>query len=111
LDTSSPGCGGSGRRSWSRRISSPGRCRSGCWGYPPSWRSSRARLRRGALALVARRARIVALAVGLGIAEWLRGHLFTGFPWNALGMALGQNIWLMQGAALLGLTASPVSRC
>lgn len=48
-------------------------------------------------------ARIVALAVGLGVAEWLRGHLFTGFPWNALGMALGQNIWLMQGAALLGL--------
>ena len=36
-------------------------------------------------------------------AEWLRGHLFTGFPWNTLGMALGQNLWLMQGASVVGL--------
>ncbi|MGZ9117204.1 MAG: apolipoprotein N-acyltransferase, partial [Methylocystis sp.] len=27
-------------------------------------------------------ARVFALAAGLGAAEWLRGHLFTGFPWN-----------------------------
>jgi apolipoprotein N-acyltransferase len=47
--------------------------------------------------------RIVALGVGLAAAEWLRGHLFTGFPWNTLGMALGQNLWLMQGASVLGL--------
>ena len=26
----------------------------------------------------------IALAVALTAAEWLRGHLFTGFPWNAL---------------------------
>jgi apolipoprotein N-acyltransferase len=37
------------------------------------------------------------------IAEWLRGHLFTGFPWNSPGMALGQNLWLMQSASLVGL--------
>ncbi|TGD95639.1 apolipoprotein N-acyltransferase [Methylobacterium nonmethylotrophicum] len=47
--------------------------------------------------------RIAALAFGIGAAEWLRGHLFTGFPWNALGMALGQNLWLMQAAAVVGL--------
>jgi hypothetical protein len=37
------------------------------------------------------------LAFGIGGAEWLRGHLFTGFPWNTLGMALGQNLWLAEG--------------
>ena len=47
--------------------------------------------------------RIAALAFGVGAAEWLRGHLFTGFPWNSLGMALGQNLWLMQWAAAVGL--------
>jgi apolipoprotein N-acyltransferase len=48
-------------------------------------------------------ARIAALAFGIAAAEWLRGHVFTGFPWNTLGMALAQNLWLMQGAALIGL--------
>jgi apolipoprotein N-acyltransferase len=30
-------------------------------------------------------ARICAFAVMWGTAEWLRGHLFTGFPWNLTG--------------------------
>jgi apolipoprotein N-acyltransferase len=47
--------------------------------------------------------RIAALAFGIAGAEWLRGHLFTGFPWNALGMTLGQNLWLMQAASVIGL--------
>ncbi|WP_375460868.1 apolipoprotein N-acyltransferase [uncultured Enterovirga sp.] len=47
--------------------------------------------------------RLFALAVGLTVSEWLRGHLFTGFPWNTLGLALGQNEWLMQSASVLGL--------
>ena len=47
--------------------------------------------------------RILAFAFGLSISEWLRGHLFTGFPWNNPGMALGQNLWLMQSASLVGL--------
>ncbi len=33
-------------------------------------------------------ARILALAFALTLAEWLRGHLLTGFPWNAYGYAL-----------------------
>lgn len=47
--------------------------------------------------------RIAALAFGISAAEWLRGHLLTGFPWNTLGMALGQNLWLMQAASVVGL--------
>jgi len=48
-------------------------------------------------------ARIFALAFGLGLAEWARGLLFTGFPWNDLGMALGSNLALAQIASLVGL--------
>ena len=48
-------------------------------------------------------ARIFALAFGLGMAEWARGLLFTGFPWNDLGMALGVNLALAQTASLVGL--------
>ena len=47
--------------------------------------------------------RIFALAFGLGMAEWARGLLFTGFPWNDLGMALGVNLALAQTASLVGL--------
>ena len=47
--------------------------------------------------------RIFALALGLGVAEWARGLLFTGFPWNDLGMALGVNLALAQTASLVGL--------
>jgi apolipoprotein N-acyltransferase len=32
-------------------------------------------------------ARILVLAVAWTTAEWLRGHLFTGFPWNLMGYA------------------------
>jgi apolipoprotein N-acyltransferase len=46
--------------------------------------------------------RILALAVALTAAEWLRGHLFSGFPWNAYGYALITPLWLAQGAALIG---------
>ncbi|WP_375456106.1 apolipoprotein N-acyltransferase [uncultured Methylobacterium sp.] len=48
-------------------------------------------------------ARIAGLAFGLSGAEWARGHVFTGFPWNTLGMALGQDLRLMQSAAAVGL--------
>ncbi|MBM3576760.1 MAG: apolipoprotein N-acyltransferase [Alphaproteobacteria bacterium] len=48
-------------------------------------------------------ARIFALAAGLGAAEWLRGHLFTGFPWNDFGMALAGAGPMAQTASLVGL--------
>lgn len=49
--------------------------------------------------------RIFALAAGIGGAEWLRGLVFTGFPWNAIGYALTAGEVMMQSAALLGLYA------
>lgn len=48
-------------------------------------------------------ARILALATGLGCAEWLRGNVLTGFPWNSLGMALGGNLVLAQFSSCVGL--------
>ena len=32
-------------------------------------------------------ARLLVFAVFLTAAEWVRGHVFTGFPWNSLGLA------------------------
>lgn len=46
--------------------------------------------------------RVLALAAALTLAEWLRGHLFSGFPWNTYGYALATPLWLAQGAALIG---------
>ncbi|MCH9809202.1 MAG: apolipoprotein N-acyltransferase [Alphaproteobacteria bacterium] len=48
-------------------------------------------------------ARILIFAVCIAIAEYLRGHLFTGFPWNILGYALTSNLALMQSAGLFGI--------
>ena len=47
--------------------------------------------------------RMLALAAALTIAEWLRGHLLTGFPWNAFGYALTEPLALAQTASLIGL--------
>jgi len=48
-------------------------------------------------------ARPLALAFGLGLSEWLRCVVLTGFPWNEIGMALGQNLLLAQFASYVGL--------
>ena len=50
-------------------------------------------------------ARVLMLAAGLGFSEWLREHVFTGFPWNDYGMALGDHLVLAQFAAIGGLPA------
>ena len=47
--------------------------------------------------------RILALALTLTVTEWLRGHLFTGFPWNAFGYTLTGPLVFAQASALLGL--------
>lgn len=48
-------------------------------------------------------ARIAALAAGLGIAEYLRGTVLTGFPWNTIGEAAMTIPLTMQKASLIGL--------
>jgi apolipoprotein N-acyltransferase len=47
--------------------------------------------------------RVLALAFSLTVAEWLRGHLLSGFPWNAFGYALSAPLALAQTASLIGL--------
>jgi apolipoprotein N-acyltransferase len=47
--------------------------------------------------------RILSLAVALTIAEWLRGHVLTGFPWNTYGYALTGPPVLAQTASLIGI--------
>ncbi|VEJ44820.1 apolipoprotein N-acyltransferase [Bartonella vinsonii] len=48
-------------------------------------------------------ARFFVLAFALGLAEWLRAFLFTGFPWNSLGYTAMPTPMLMQSDAVVGL--------
>ncbi len=52
--------------------------------------------------------RIAALAFGFGLAEWLRGFLFTGFPWNAIGYAAMPVPLLMQSVSVVGMNGMNV---
>lgn len=46
---------------------------------------------------------LVLLAIAWTVAEWLRGHLFTGFPWNPLAHVWAWASPLLQGASLVGV--------
>lgn len=47
--------------------------------------------------------RILVFAAAMSLAEWLRGHIFTGFPWNAFGYALTPSPVWMQSASVVGI--------
>lgn len=47
--------------------------------------------------------RIAALALGFGLAEWLRSFLATGFPWNAVGYGIMPVPLMMQSVHVVGL--------
>ncbi len=61
---------------------------------------------------------LLVFAVTLGVVEWLRGHLFTGFPWNPMAAIWSGSPIMMQPLAFIGtyglgvltvlLLASPV---
>lgn len=46
--------------------------------------------------------RIVTLASFLALAEWARGHMFSGFPFDLLGYALTANDEMLQLASVIG---------
>ncbi len=47
-------------------------------------------------------AHIFVLASAIALAEWLRGHIFSGFPWNIAGYGWGASLGVMQSMALFG---------
>ena len=47
--------------------------------------------------------RIAALAFAFGLAEWLRSFIFTGFPWNPIGLAAMPIPLLMQSVSITGM--------
>ncbi len=62
----------------------------------------------GALAMLLWRsgaARAFALAIAFGLAEYARGHVLTGLPWNLIGYAILGGEATMQLAALFGVYA------
>jgi apolipoprotein N-acyltransferase len=46
--------------------------------------------------------RIFVFAALMAASEWLRGHMFTGFPWNLSAYGWGASLALLQSASLMG---------
>lgn len=49
--------------------------------------------------------RVIAFATAWTLIEWLRGELFTGFPWNAIGTVWAVSDITMQSASVGGIYA------
>lgn len=47
--------------------------------------------------------RVFILAVVMTLAEWTRGHVLSGFPWNAVGYTIMPDPLLMQPASIIGI--------
>jgi apolipoprotein N-acyltransferase len=50
-------------------------------------------------------ARVFALAIAVGLAEFARGHVLTGLPWNLVGYGLTATLPMMQVASIFGVYA------
>jgi apolipoprotein N-acyltransferase len=46
--------------------------------------------------------RIFVFAIAYGVAEWVRGHIFTGFPWNLPAYSWGASPGVLQTTSLFG---------
>ena len=47
--------------------------------------------------------RVFVFALVFTIAEWLRGHIFTGFPWNLPGYGWSASTAMLQSASIFGV--------
>ncbi|GAA0786607.1 apolipoprotein N-acyltransferase [Roseibium denhamense] len=47
--------------------------------------------------------RILVLAATVTLADWTRGHVLTGFPWNAFGYTVSDSLLLSQIASVIGI--------
>jgi apolipoprotein N-acyltransferase len=48
-------------------------------------------------------ARVFTLTAGYMLAEWLRGHILTGFPWNLPGYGWDASLAMLQSVAVFGV--------
>jgi len=49
--------------------------------------------------------RVAVFVASLSALEWIRGHVFTGFPWNLFGYIWSGSDWMIQANALFGIYA------